>query len=72
MLDGRTSAPIIGLNWDWIKFGVLKGDYLRRSKPRFLDAMPNTMVVDYDLSWQLAFLDLRSQFLLAKSDPLDD
>lgn len=71
-LDGRASAPVIGLNWDWIKFGVLKGDYMRRSEARFLSDQPNTMVVDYDLSWNLVFLDLRSQFLMAKSDPLSD
>ena len=67
-----TSAPIIGINWDWARLAFLKGDYLHRHKPRGLDAQPNTIVVDLDLTWQLYFEDLRSHFMLAKSDPLSD
>lgn len=71
-LDSMASAPIVGLNWDWIKLCFLKGDYLHRHEARSLDAQPNTIVVDLDLTWQLAFFDLRSQIMLAKSDPLTD
>lgn len=67
-----TSAPIIALNWEWIKFMVMEGEYIERSKPRTLDLQPTVAVVDYDLSWNLVFEDLRSHFLIAKSDPLSD
>lgn len=67
-----TSAPIVGINWDDFKFAVPTGGAVFRHDPRFLSDQPNTCVTDIDFQFQIAAFNLRTHFLIAKSDPLSD
>jgi hypothetical protein len=67
-----TSAPIVGISWDDFKFAVPTGGATFRHDPRFLSDQPNTCVTDIDFQYQIVAFNLRSHFLIAKSDPLSD
>jgi hypothetical protein len=67
-----TSAPILGINWDDFGFAVPEGGSTYRHDPRFLSDQPNTCVTDIDFQYQIVAFNLRTHFLIAKSDPTSE
>jgi hypothetical protein len=66
-LNGESTDPIIGINWDALKFFALKGEYLREDKARQHPRQHTVMVVDGDLTCNLGCSDRRSCFSIDKA-----
>lgn len=67
ILNSRTDDPIYFINHDTFYPVILKGDYLRESKPKALDEMHNTFVVHVDLTYNYICVDRRRNAVLIKS-----
>lgn len=70
VLDSRTDDPIYMLNHDTFYPVVLKGDWLRESKPKALDGSPdgqhNTFVTHIDCSYNYLCIDRRRNAVIVK------
>lgn len=71
VLDARTDDPIYMINHDTFYPVVLKGDWLRESKPKALDGSPdgqhNTFVVHIDCSYNYLCVDRRRNAVLVEA-----
>ena len=71
-LDTFASDPIMGVNWKDIYMYVLKGTKFENLPPKRGDKQPFVITWYTGITCNLVFKNLRSSFLLAKSDPVND
>lgn len=67
-LDSDTSNPIYGIDWRVVRPIVLRGEFLKRSKPRILDTRHRTVVQDIDITINFEVLNRRQLFVMSKTD----
>jgi hypothetical protein len=64
------SDPVLMLDFNYFHPVFLRGDYMRRTGPRFMGNSHDVMAVWKNLTWNLLCTDRRRQTLIAKSDPM--
>lgn len=62
-LDDNASNLILGLDWAFLYFGVLRGDYFHEEPARKLDSTPNRIVKDIDITYNFYCTDRSHQWV---------
>jgi hypothetical protein len=70
-LEGRTGAPIYGINWASLRVGFLSGEYMREEGPRAASNQHTVFQTHIDTTMNLYCNDRRRNFVLATADPDD-
>ena len=70
-LEGRTGAPIYGINWASLRVGFLSGEYMREEGPRAASNQHTVFQTHVDTTMNLYCNDRRRNFVLATADPDD-
>lgn len=61
-----TTNPIYMINFNWMEFATLQGDFLRETEPFFIDSQHNVWVIHVDLTWNLLCTNRRFEAVISK------